>query len=76
MSTNGTKTFTNSFPVTQRGSVQIVSMIRFSISPGLKGDDQEDGQKDRAVGQWRECPRRCSTVATRRSEDPTTVEFN
>jgi hypothetical protein len=62
--------------VTQRGSVQIGSTISFSNSPGLKDDDQEDRRKNRAVGRRGERPRRRSMVATRRSRDPATVEFN
>jgi hypothetical protein len=76
MSTHGTETFTSSFPVTRRGRVWTESTMGFSNSPGLKDDDQEDGWKDRAVGQRGECPQRRSTEATWHSGDPAMVEFN
>jgi hypothetical protein len=76
MNTRGIKIFTSSFLVTQCGSVRIGSILSFNNSPGLKDNYQEDGRKDRAVGRRGEWLRRRSMVATRRSADPATVEFN
>jgi hypothetical protein len=42
-STRGLETFTDPFPVIQRGSVRSEGTISFSNSPGHKDDGRDDG---------------------------------